>query len=140
MADKFSEDTRSKIMAKIRSKWTKPEKKLHGILKGNKVRHFMHPNLPGNPDAFLKDFNVILFVDGCFWHNCPIHGHIPEGNRIYWEPKILRNVARDKKNTSTLKKNGYIVIRLWECDVMKKDFKWAQIANKIKPMKHKEGT
>lgn len=110
-------------MSRIKSKWTRPEKRIHNILKGNRIRHKMHPSLLGNPDVYLKDFNTIIYIDGCFWHNCPIHGHVPEKNREYWEKKIGRNVARDKKYTKMLTEEGYNVLRFWECDVMSEGFK-----------------
>lgn len=131
MVDKFSQETRSKIMSRIKSKWTKPEIKIHSLLKGNRIRHKMHPSLLGNPDVYLKDFNTIIYIDGCFWHKCPIHGHIPEKNRDYWEKKIERNVARDKKYTKMLKDKGYNVLRFWECEVMSEDFK-TKLMEKIK--------
>jgi DNA mismatch endonuclease (patch repair protein) len=138
MPDKFSADIRSGIMSKIRSKWTKPEMKMHGLLKGNKIRHLMHPDLKGNPDAYLKDFNAVLFIDGCFWHNCPKHGHMPKKNSEYWVPKIIRNTERDKRNTRLLESEGFRVIRLWECDIMKKDFKWVEIRKRINPKQQKK--
>lgn len=137
MTDKFFSDVRSKIMSRIRSKWTMPEKKLHNLMKGNKIRHLMHPNLLGNPDVFLKDYNAVLFIDGCFWHNCPKHGHIPESNKDYWSSKIQRNVTRDKKASKVLKDTGFLVIRFWECMVMKKDFKGKDILRNIKYIKNK---
>lgn len=131
MGDKFSEEVRSRIMSKIRSKWTKPEKKLHNLLKGNKIRHTMHPDLLGNPDVLLKDSNTVIFIDGCFWHGCPTHGHIPHSNRDYWYKKIKRNIERDKKNTISLEEMGYLVLRFWECEVMPNDFKIQNVLNKI---------
>lgn len=131
MPDRISLANRSMIMSRIRSKWTKPEKKIHNFLKGNKIRHFMHPALLGNPDAFLIDYNVVLFIDGCFWHNCPSHGHIPKSNKEYWLPKIQKNILRDKKYSSELKDLGYNVLRIWECEILKNDFGWKNIREKI---------
>ena len=132
MTDKFSVEVRSGIMSKIKSKWTKPERKLHNLLKGNKIKHTMHPSICGNPDVLLKDFNTLIFIDGCFWHYCPIHGHIPTTNKDYWDKKISRNIERDKKTTKKLKGKGYIVLRLWECEVMQNDFEIKAILDKTK--------
>jgi len=120
MADKFSEEKRSEIMSKIRSKWTSNEKFVHNLLKGNRIKHKMHPPLQGNPDIFIGDRNTVVFIDGCFWHNCPTHGHPVYSNKAYWAQKIKRNVKRDKKNTKLLKKLGYRVVRLWEHEITEK--------------------
>ncbi len=122
MPDKFSKKVRSKIMSAIRGKWTEQEKLIHNQLKSLKVRHAMHPSLPGNPDVLLKDFNAVIFIDGCFWHNCPKHGHIPKSNLKYWKPKILRTMKRDLKNKKILKAMGFKVIRIWEHEVAAKQF------------------
>jgi len=131
MADKFSAETRSKTMSRIKSKWTKAEVKIHNLLKGNRIRHSMHPDLPGNPDVYLKGTNVVIFVDGCFWHNCPEHGHIPDSNVKYWEEKIHKNVKRDKKNTKKLENLGFEVLRIWEHEVMSKEFGLSNIFDKL---------
>lgn len=131
MVDRLNAETRSKLMSRIRSKWTKPEKRAHNLLKGNNIKHKMHPDLPGNPDILLKDYNTAIFIDGCFWHSCPKHGHIPEQNRVYWQSKLARNVKRDEKNTKTLELSGIGSIRLWECDVMSKEFKIGQIMRQL---------
>lgn len=109
-------------MSKIKSKWTSSEKKVHNYLKGNKVKHIMHPKLPGNPDVLLKNLNAVVFIDGCFWHNCPLHGHIPESNISYWKPKLINNVKRDLKSTDLLKKLGFKVFRVWEHEINSKEF------------------
>jgi DNA mismatch endonuclease (patch repair protein) len=117
MADRVDKETRSYIMSRIRGKWTAPERGLHNFLKGNRVKHKMHPKMFGNPDAFLKGSNVVVFVDGCFWHGCPRCGHIPESRKEFWEAKIKRNKARDKRYTKELRKMGYSVMRIWECEI-----------------------
>lgn len=57
---------------------------------------------------------VALFVDGCFWHGCPEHGHRPKRNSQYWAAKIERNLARDRRNDSALAEAGWLVVRAWE--------------------------
>jgi len=131
MTDKFASETRSKIMSKIKSKWTSSEKKVHGYLKGNKIRHAMHPQLPGNPDVFLNDYNAVIFIDGCFWHKCPLHGHIPKSNLEYWRPKIERNVKRDVENTKILEGMGFAVLRIWEHEIMSSQFKISTVKEKL---------
>lgn len=131
MPDKFSCEVRSKIMSRIRSKWTSTERKVHNHLKGNKIRHTMHPKLLGNPDVFLVGSNAVIFIDGCFWHNCPDHGHIPKSNIKYWKKKIERNVERDLKNTKALEGEGFVVLRIWEHEVMSKPFKISNVLDRI---------
>ena len=59
---------------------------------------------------------VAIFADGCFFHHCPIHGRIPDSRPEYWEPKIHRNVERDRINDAELRRRGYQVWRYWEHD------------------------
>src|SRR3989338_5206776 len=116
MTDVHTPEQRSYNMSRIRGKWTKPEKDIHYHLKSMKVKHKMHPKIEGNPDVYLKGRNFVMFIDGCFWHGCPKHCHIPETRKSFWEAKIRRNKRRDRKHTRDLKRLGYYVIRLWECD------------------------
>lgn len=66
------------------------------------------------PDVVFTRAKVAVFVDGCFWHCCPIHGTEPRANRTYWRPKLKRNVDRDVAVNMALKADGWIVIRGWE--------------------------
>ena len=131
MVDNLTTEVRSKIMSSIKSKWTSSEKKVHNILKENKIRHTMHPKLPGNPDVLLKETEAVIFIDGCFWHNCPEHGHLPDSNIEFWRKKIERNVERDLQNTKTLERMGFSVIRIWEHEVNSKEFKILNVLEKI---------
>lgn len=119
MADKYSKEVRSRMMSNIRGKWTVPEKKLHGHLKSRKIRHAMHPKMPGSPDAILKEIRLAIFVDGCFFHKCPNCYTEPASNREYWLPKIKANVERDKRDTKSLEESGWKVIRFWEHEIKK---------------------
>jgi DNA mismatch endonuclease (patch repair protein) len=60
-----------------------------------------------------------VFVDGCFWHGCPIHSHIPKSNQNYWRPKLRKNIERDKEKDERLRIAGWTVIRFWEHDMEK---------------------
>lgn len=108
--------TRSELMSRIRSKWTLPERKVHGFLKSRHVRHRMHPRMAGNPDALVGD-DVVLFVDGCFWHGHAAHYRAPKTNAGFWRRKVESNAARDRKNTTALRRAGWRVIRVWECEL-----------------------
>jgi DNA mismatch endonuclease, patch repair protein len=73
--------------------------------------------LYGRPDfAFLVE-KIAIFVDGCFWHGCPKCGHIPASNKSYWRTKIARNQARDQLVSRALRSEGYLVIRIRECQL-----------------------
>lgn len=111
MADKFSKKKRSDIMARIKSKHTKPELFLKKRLKGFQY----HPkNIFGSPDFMNYQKKIAVFVDGCFWHGCPLHYREPKSRRAYWIPKIERNQARDKEVDIAYKDAGWKAIRIWE--------------------------
>lgn len=100
-------------MSQIKSRWTKPERIVHNWLKGNKIKHKMHPKITGNPDILVYP-KTLIFIDGCFWHKCPKCFRKPNSKLAYWEPKIENNIKRDKAITRKLKKHGYKVVRIWE--------------------------
>jgi len=66
------------------------------------------------PDIVFTARRVAVFVDGCFWHCCPDHGSQPAANTWYWEPKLRRNVERDRVADAALARAGWTVLRLWE--------------------------
>jgi DNA mismatch endonuclease (patch repair protein) len=66
------------------------------------------------PDVVFTRAKVAVFVDGCFWHSCPEHGRTPKANRGYWEPKLARNVERDRSNDAALVDHGWRVLRFFE--------------------------
>ena len=69
----------------------------------------------GTPDFVFPAARVVIFMDGCFWHGCPACGHIPKTNMEYWAAKIGRNKKRDRRYSRELRKQGFKVIRIWEC-------------------------
>ena len=87
---------------------------VHGHLKGRRVRHTMWPDwLVGNPDVFIQP-NVVVFVNGCFWHGCPEHYKPPRTNRVFWRSKISRNMVRQREVVHWLERNGWRVRIVWE--------------------------
>lgn len=120
MADVFTREKRSEIMSRIRSRGTAPELRLYALIReilGPRWRvHLNVRGLPGQPDAMIPRLRLIIFADGCFYHNCPRHGHHPKSNRSYWDPKLVRNVRRDAANRRKLRMLGYSVWRFWEHD------------------------
>jgi DNA mismatch endonuclease (patch repair protein) len=119
MVDNLSKKTRSKVMSHIRSKWSKPEQTVHTYMKKNKVIHIMHPKMTGHPDVYVPNKNIVIFINGCFWHKCPKCYIEPKSNLNYWLTKIENNVKRDRKNKKLLKQEGYKVITVWEHDIKK---------------------
>lgn len=74
----------------------------------------LHAPIVGNPDFLFRDNRIAVFVDGCFWHGCPLCGHIPKNNALFWRAKIMRNAERDRRNTLRLRAHNFRVIRFWE--------------------------
>ena len=66
------------------------------------------------PDVTFTCQRVAVFVDGCFWHNCPEHGERPRANASFWDEKFRRTVERDRADTESLERSGWTVIRIWE--------------------------
>ena len=113
MVDKISKEVRSKMMSAIRSKNTKPEIVLRKALWAKGYRYRIHYGKNKVDVAFLSK-KLAIFVDGCFWHGCPVHSHIPKSNQGYWVPKLKGNIERDIANNYTLESEGWKVLRFWE--------------------------
>ena len=110
---------RSANMRAIRRTDTKPELALRRALHrmGYRFRKDHRLDLPDRrvrPDIAFTARKVAVFVDGCFWHACPEHGSKPAVNQGYWNPKLLRNVERDRAADAALEVAGWQVVRLWE--------------------------
>ncbi|MEN3942037.1 very short patch repair endonuclease [Prosthecobacter sp. SYSU 5D2] len=82
---------------------------------GEKPKKTAKIALKVRPDFVFWRARVALFVDGCFWHGCPRHGTRPRQNGEFWSAKILRNQARDRKVSRVLRRDGWSVLRIWEC-------------------------
>lgn len=126
--DIWSKEKRSYVMSRIRSKDTNPEKKVRSMLHQMGYRFRIHvKKLPGQPDIVLPKYKKVIFVHGCFWH---LHkgcrdGTIPKTQHEKWKVKLERNIKRDKLHINNLKKLGWKVLILWECEIEKqiKDIK-----------------
>ncbi|MGO7417126.1 very short patch repair endonuclease [Rhizobium ruizarguesonis] len=117
MADKLSPADRSRLMARVRSKNTKPEMAVRRMLHALGFRYRLHlRDLPGTPDIVLTRWKAVIQVNGCFFHGhkCPAAG-LPATNRDFWRAKILRNQARDLETTQSLIDRGWRVMTVWEC-------------------------
>jgi DNA mismatch endonuclease, patch repair protein len=98
---------------------TKPELQLRSFLHrlGYRFRKDLSIQAAGRrvrPDIAFTRQRLAIFIDGCFWHCCPEHGHVPRANSGYWPEKLRRNVERDRLATEHLMTAGWTVIRLWE--------------------------
>ncbi len=104
-------------MARIRSHSTSPELRLRRALWSAGARYRLNSKLPGKPDLVFVRAKVAVFVDGCFWHACPIHGTIPKTNTEYWGPKLERNRRRDTQVNSQLEALGWLPLRLFDHEI-----------------------
>ena len=127
--DIFTREKRSWIMGRIRSKNTKPEIIVRSVLHRMGFRFSIRrKDLPGHPDIVLPRYKTAVFVHGCFWHRhkgCKTSS-MPKSRTSFWKKKFDNNVARDRKNQCELRKFGWKVIVLWECQVMKHPGKIAE--------------
>ncbi len=109
--------TRSEVMARVRSKNTGPELTVRRAVHAAGFRYRLHGKyLAGCPDLVLARTSVAVFVNGCFWHghNCK-YGTRPTSNTGYWNAKLDRNIARDRRNVLTLRRQGWRVVVIWTC-------------------------
>lgn len=73
-----------------------------------------HKLLPGRPDIAFTRAKIAVFIDGCFWHLCPLHGTVPKNNSAWWTAKLQRNVQRDREKDDQLSILGWTVTHFWE--------------------------
>lgn len=120
MADTMTKEQRSRCMAAIKGKDTKPELEVRKYLFSRGLRFRIQvKKLPGKPDIVLPKYKTVIFVNGCFWHGhqgCRYY-RLPKSNVEFWRDKIDRNMARDAKNEERLLAMGWRVVRLWECEI-----------------------
>ena len=117
MADTMTPEQRSRCMSRIRSKDTRPELMLRSALWRAGLRFSVKGKLPGRPDICFTRAKLAVFIDGCFWHNCPIHGTRPKSNAGYWNSKIEGNRSRDLLILARLDEIGWKGLRFWEHEV-----------------------
>lgn len=106
-------------MGRVRHSGTTPELVLRRALWAAGLRYRLRTKarLPGSPDIIFPGVKVAIFVDGCFWHDCPLHGTRPKTRSEFWSAKITRNQARDLEVDAKLAALEWMVIRLWEHEV-----------------------
>ena len=118
MVDVHSKTQRSYNMSQIKCRNTKPEIIVRSLVHRMGYRYALHrKDLPGHPDIVLTRHRKIIFVHGCFWHmhKCRYGRVIPATNAKFWQSKREGNVARDKRNLRKLRKDGWKVLVIWEC-------------------------
>lgn len=107
--------TRSEIMARVRRRDTRPELTLRRALHAIGLRFRVDRRIKGiHADIVFPVERVALFIDGCFWHGCPVHATQPKSNTAYWLPKLAENRRRDRRQSRRLRSEGWIVMRIWE--------------------------
>jgi DNA mismatch endonuclease (patch repair protein) len=120
--DIWTKKKRSEVMSHIRSKNTKPELILRSLVHSLGFRYRLHcSGLPGSPDLVFRKFRTVIFVHGCFWH---LHkgcrdGTIPKTQADAWSVKLLNNVRKDKLHMRRLRRMGWRVLTIWECQIEK---------------------
>ena len=106
-------------MARVRRRNSGPELKVRSILRALGISYGLHrKSLPGTPDITVPSRECAIFVHGCFWHRhdaCP-KATMPKVRRTFWQEKFERNVARDARNSAAIRKLGWKVIVVWECE------------------------
>jgi len=118
--DSLSPAERSSIMARVRSKNSRPELLVRKVVFGLGYRYRLHAKeLPGRPDLVFRKRGKVIFVHGCFWHRhagCSL-ARLPKSRLDFWLPKLEGNRKRDRRLKRELAKRGWKVLTVWECQV-----------------------
>ena len=118
----FSKEKRSWIMSRDKGRDTKPEILVRSLVHLMGFRFRIHRrDLPGNPDIVLPRYGKVIFVHGCFWHGhkrCP-RSKRPSTNKGFWNKKLDENIERDKRFRRKLRRMGWKVLVVWQCEIRK---------------------
>nr|WP_255567587.1 DNA mismatch endonuclease Vsr [Corynebacterium sp. TAE3-ERU16] len=110
-------ETVTRQMKKMPRRGSGPELRLRRELFRRGLRFRVNVGgLPGSPDIVFTAARIAVFVDGCFWHGCPIHATSPKNNRRWWEEKIAANRERDRRKDLELERLGWTSLHYWEHD------------------------
>lgn len=105
-------------MRRARRRDTKPEMAVRRLLHARGLRYRVDwsplPGIRRRADLVFSRARVVVYVDGCFWHGCPVHGTWPRANAAWWREKIEANRKRDADTDEELRRHGWTVVRLWE--------------------------
>jgi DNA mismatch endonuclease, patch repair protein len=113
MADNLTKEQRKKNMRAIKSQ-SALENRVTKELWRMGFRFRKNAKLFGKPDISIKKYKIVIFIDSCFWHCCPIHGNMPKSNKDYWEKKLGRNKLRDIEVNNFYRETGWSILRVWE--------------------------
>jgi DNA mismatch endonuclease (patch repair protein) len=120
VTDHVNRGKRSLIMAAVHSKDTKPELAVRSLVHALGYRFRLHvASLPGKPDLVFPGRRKIIFVHGCFWHRharCR-YATSPKTRPEFWQEKFFTNVARDRRTRRELKKLGWSILTVWQCEL-----------------------
>lgn len=114
MTDVMTPQQRSRCMSRVKNKDTSLEVKFRKALWTRGLRYRLGRKLLGKPDLVFVSAKIAVFIDGCFWHACPIHGQKPKTNSVFWSEKLTKNSLRDQKVNAGLVELGWTVVRFWE--------------------------
>jgi DNA mismatch endonuclease, patch repair protein len=123
MPDVFTKAKRSEVMSRIRGRGNKDtELALVELLRRHGIKGWRR-NQPvfGKPDFVFRKAHLAIFVDGCFWHECPKHATKPANNRAFWRCKLSSNKKRDQVVNRILRRTGWCVVRIWEHELARKN-------------------
>jgi DNA mismatch endonuclease (patch repair protein) len=123
MADVFSKKKRSDIMSRVKSRGNRStELALIDLMKRHRIVGWRRNSLKiGRPDFVFQQHKLAVFVDGCFWHGCSLHGSRPMKNAAFWREKLQRNLARDQFVNRELQRRGWRVMRIWQHELSKRN-------------------
>jgi DNA mismatch endonuclease (patch repair protein) len=121
--DSLSPAERSERMSRVRSKDSKPELAVRQLVHAMGFRYRLHVGkLPGKPDLVFPARKKVIFVHGCFWHRHGLNCRLtrwPKSKLEFWKPKLESNHERDKKHRRSLRRLGWRVLTIWECEIPK---------------------
>lgn len=101
-------------MSRVKNTDTSLEVKFRKILWARDLRYRLGRKLLGKPDLVFVSAKIAVFIDGCFWHACPMHGQKPKTNTGFWSEKLTKNILRDQKVNAGMIELGWTVVRFWE--------------------------
>lgn len=123
MADVFTQAKRSDVMSRIRSRGNRDtELALAKFFRQHGITGWRRNQLVfGKPDFVFQKLKLAVFVDGCFWHACPLHATNPRNNATFWQKKLSANKARDRKVNRLLRAESWRVLRVWEHELARRN-------------------
>ena len=115
--DRISKEQRSKVMAAIKAS-SKLEEIVSKELWHRGIRYRKNVRgLKGTPAIAIQKYKIVIFIDSCFWHCCPVHGNMLKSNTEYWKKKLNRNKERDQEVNAYYYEQGWTIMRFWEHEI-----------------------